>query len=125
MSQQMAGLGELLEALRALAKTVGKNLPSLLSKEEAARELGVGRTTLNLLIASGDIRTIRCQDGGHPKIPAAEIHRFIADRLERSILEGAPKQSKKRPRAVKSGNPSAVAHELERMAAIKKRRRRT
>jgi excisionase family DNA binding protein len=61
----------------------------LLSKKEAARRLGVDRaTTLEGLIASGDIKTVPFN--GRVRIPLAEV--------ERILNEGIPTVDAPRPR---------------------------
>jgi excisionase family DNA binding protein len=44
--------------------------------EEAASQLGVGRTFLRGLIAKGEIKTVKL--GRATRIPATEIQRFVA-----------------------------------------------
>lgn len=49
------------------------------SVESAAKAIGVGRTTLYELIASGAIRTFKV--GARTLIPESELHRFVAERM--------------------------------------------
>jgi excisionase family DNA binding protein len=46
------------------------------SLNDTARMLSIGRRTLDRLVASGKIKTIRVC--GHPKITTAELQRFLA-----------------------------------------------
>jgi excisionase family DNA binding protein len=51
----------------------------LLTPEEAARWLGVGRSTLYELLAAGEIPSIRI--GRCRRIPSWELRRFIEEKL--------------------------------------------
>lgn len=51
----------------------------LLTLDEAAEALSVGRTTLRSLIRKGEIDAIRV--GAAVRVPAVEIERWIADRI--------------------------------------------
>jgi len=46
---------------------------------EAAKRLGVGRTTVYELIGSGEIRTFKV--GNRTLIPEKELQRFVAERM--------------------------------------------
>ena len=50
--------------------------PILLSRTEAARLLGIGRTTLDRLVAEGAITTVRI--GRRALVHRAEVERFAA-----------------------------------------------
>jgi excisionase family DNA binding protein len=58
---------------------------TLLTLDEAAASLSVGRTTLRTLIRNGDIRAIRI--GAAVRVPAVEITRWIDDQIDH--LKGA------------------------------------
>lgn len=52
---------------------------ALLTLDEAAEALSLGRTTLRSLIRNGEIDAIRV--GAAVRVPAIEIERWIADRI--------------------------------------------
>ena len=51
--------------------------PELLSCGEAARRLGVSRSTVNRLVSEGRIAAHRYSPRGHYRIPAAEVARLL------------------------------------------------
>jgi len=76
-------LGETVTALRAELSTLRKatrrcsSVRRLISKREAARQLGIDRaTTLQQLIDRGEIRTVKL--AGKIRIPVSEIERVSA-----------------------------------------------
>ena len=52
----------------------------LLTVEEAADRLSVGRSSLYNLVMSGEIVSIKL--GRSRRVPAAELERFVSERLE-------------------------------------------
>lgn len=71
--------------MEEIAKTavVREAEPVLLSVQDAARALGVGRTEIFLMVKRGDIGSVRI--GRRRLIPLAEINRFV----EREMNKGA------------------------------------
>jgi len=60
----------------------------LLRIPEAAAELSIGRSRLYELIAAGELRAVKIGSRG-VRVPAAELDRFVADRLERERQQAA------------------------------------
>lgn len=56
----------------------GRQSPVLLRIEEAARQLGIGRTLTYELISRGELEVVRI--GRATRVPAAAVHEFV-DRL--------------------------------------------
>jgi hypothetical protein len=96
-------------------------LPMALTKKEAARELSIGLTVLDQLIASGHILAIHYEDGSRPRITASELVRFLDERLK--IAEAIRDEVKPRPkparvprrRKEKSPDVAVRADRLERL----------
>ena len=81
----------------APARRQRKMNSELLSKKEAARRLGVDRaTTLEGLIASGNIKTVPFN--GRVRIPLAEVERILS--------EGTPLVGRPRPNTRRSAQPA-------------------
>ncbi len=60
----------------------------VLTVEEAAKALRIGRTSMYALIKSGDIQTVLI--GGLRRVPVAVIHRYVASLMpEQTNQEGA------------------------------------
>lgn len=83
MTDRLAlALSELIEALREELRTeaeAGPRAPDrLLSIDEAAAALGLGRSRLYAEIASGRLRSLRV--GRRRLVPAAAVAAFIAER---------------------------------------------
>jgi excisionase family DNA binding protein len=57
--------------------------PLLLDVREAARALGIGRSTLYELIAAGELEVVHI--GRSARVPLAALHEFV-DRCRRSPL---------------------------------------
>jgi excisionase family DNA binding protein len=53
--------------------------PTLLRPPEVAHQLGLGRSKVYQLMATGDLRTVHI--GRAVRIPAAEVEAFVARRL--------------------------------------------
>lgn len=88
------------EVLKALGSTC-LSPKVLLSFREAARRLGVDRCkVLPLLVASGQLRTVRA--GRRVKIPAAEIERVAREGFD-------PEQSRPRRRRLEPRSPDPAA----------------
>ena len=68
-----------LAALLAAAQATDTTLVAL-TVEEAARRLGVGRTTMYALIASGEVSSVRI--GRLRRIPAEALSAYIATRSQ-------------------------------------------
>ena len=60
------------------------DVPLLLSVEEAARLLGIGRTVAYRLLSQGELRSVKV--GGRRLIPRVAVEIFIAELLEDSQL---------------------------------------
>lgn len=60
----------------------------LLKIPEAAAELAIGRSQLYELISAGEIRAVKIGSRG-VRIPAAELDRFVAERLAEKAAEAA------------------------------------
>ncbi len=63
----------------------------LLTVEQAARALGIGRTITYQLITSGALASVRI--GGSRRVPTSAVHTFVADLLSatnRAVLDTAP-----------------------------------
>ena len=111
------------EARELMRRLQEASLPLVLTKKEAARQLGVKRTSLDALIASGQIKVLRYAEDGHPRITSAEVLRFIAERSENSAPPGrraAPLPTKRVPirRARQQG---AKAESAKLRAALRRR----
>lgn len=77
-------LREVREELRSLREELKRGHvepTALLSMKSAAKRLGVGPTTLRLLVAKGIVGTVPL--GGRKKVPASEIDRITAVRPPR------------------------------------------
>lgn len=62
----------------------GEHVPVLLLRvEEAARRLGIGRSSMYRLLASGDIESVRV--GGLRRIPVPALDDYV-DRLRRGTV---------------------------------------
>jgi excisionase family DNA binding protein len=72
-------LRELQQEIQKLRIAIRRDTPAgLLSFRKAAKLLGIDRgTTLNAMVASGQIRTVTV--GKREKIPMAEIQRLLID----------------------------------------------
>lgn len=62
-----------------MAKSATSSTPMMLTAEQAARELGIGRTRVFALIAAGDIRSVKI--GASRRIPRTEVARYIEQLL--------------------------------------------
>lgn len=60
----------------------------LLRIPEAAAELSIGRSRLYELIAAGEVRAVKIGSRG-VRVPASELDRFVADRLENEPPQAA------------------------------------
>jgi excisionase family DNA binding protein len=119
LEDQSKLVGELLVQVRELMRRLQEmSLPLVLTKKEAARQLGVKRTTLDSLIASGQLEVLRYDEDGHPRITSAEILRFVSEKARGARTTPAPRPS----RAAKSQR-TKVQGELAKLDAALKRRR--
>lgn len=117
---------ELLSLVRELvAGMQSARLPLILKKAEAARELGVGTTELDWLIKSNQIAVVYYKDNGHPKIPLSEVERFIAQKLDEASRQphGSKETAAKPARTVRAGSADAADQEVEKLRALRKKRR--
>lgn len=75
-----AAVAELVDALRAVARAAAApSAPErLLSIDEAARALGIGRTALYSELAAGRVRSVKI--GRRRLVPASAVIEFIAER---------------------------------------------
>lgn len=98
------------------------SLPLVLTKKEAARQLGVKVTTLNRYVAAGWIRVFRYEENGHPKILSSEVARFVAQKAEESgISVPKPRPGRRLPAAKLSVSDELA--KLEEISRARKRRR--
>lgn len=109
------------ESLLELLRKFG-TLPLAMTKDEAARQLSIGRTTLDRLVDYGLIRVVTYEPGGHQRILRSEVERFLAERMEEAI---AATESPQGPRAErpKKSQASRTAGELAKLDAALKRKR--
>ena len=70
----------LLDLIRASASTAPDPTLVALTVEEAARRLGVGRTTMYALLASGEIPSVTI--GRLRRIPAEALNDYVAARAQ-------------------------------------------
>ena len=61
--------------------------PLLLTAEEAARALGIGRTVVYRLMREGELRGVRI--GASRRFPREEIERYVQHLLEEQAAEAA------------------------------------
>ena len=73
-------LQEIREELRRIS-ALGRPLPALLTREQAAEQLAVSVATLDRMIRRGQIHLAGSSDKRRPRIPASEIHRLSAPRV--------------------------------------------
>lgn len=125
MEDQSKLVGELIAALKDVTERLAaSSLPLVLTKKEAARQLGVKRTRLDAFINSGQLGTFRYEATGHPYILASELMRFIAERSATSAVSKPmpkPPRARRIPRARRVVDVSAEAASLR--AELRKARR--
>ena len=59
------------------ADRIAKSDPLLLSVDEAARLLGIGRTVVYRLLSQGDLRSVKV--GGRRLVPRSAVDAFVDD----------------------------------------------
>lgn len=82
MSDRLSlAIAELVGALREELRTEAANAPRtpdrLLSMDEAANALGIGRTTAYLLVTRGDLRSVKV--GRRRVVPSSAVADYIAE----------------------------------------------
>lgn len=85
-SEVRKALNELKAQVAELKALVQPELPQILTKKRAARELSISMTTLNRLIAAGLVWSV--QLGERQMVPASEVRRLA------NIQRGASRRSK-------------------------------
>lgn len=99
MNEVETKLDELLNEIRGLKREAG--LPTVLTKRRAAKELSIGLTKLEQLIAGGQIAT--CDVGDRKMVPASEIARLATPKaLSPKSRPSPPKRGPGRPKGSKS-----------------------
>lgn len=104
-------LNELKAQVVQLQALVQPELPQVLTKKRAARELSVSLTTLNRLVAAGQIWVVHL--GGRQMVPASEVRRVAS--IQRT--------SARRPKQVEPSPPPSAKLEAEKARAMLKKRR--
>ncbi len=51
--------------------------PALMTREEAAEYLGIGKSSMSLLIAKGDIRGVKFYANGQPRYKRSDLDELI------------------------------------------------
>lgn len=122
-TEESSQSAELLRLVRDLVGGIqSARLPLMLKKAEAARELGIGATELDALIKSNQITVVYYKEGGHPKVPLSEVERFIAQKVDdASRLTDRPAPPP--PRKVRAGSQEQADAEVEKLKAMRRKRR--
>lgn len=113
-----AEMRALMEEVRSLREAVHRDLPTILTREAAAREMSISLTTLKGMIRRGEIAT--CTVGKRDSmVPSSEVLR-VAGSLKRS---SAPKlrTSGGRPKTVAVSPKDVAAKVREALKAERKR----
>jgi excisionase family DNA binding protein len=104
-------LRRLIAEVARLADKMERPLPTLLTKQRAAAELGVKRGKLNQLISDGKLLAVQLDEGRKSlRIPRTEFLRFVQQLVP-------PKGSSSRPRRRRA--PSTGASPKEMAAALR------
>lgn len=69
------------------AQTSTHNTPIVLTIEEAARRLGVGRTTMYGLVTSGEVRSVTI--GRLRRVPARCLEEYVSHLLDQNTDQSA------------------------------------
>lgn len=117
-------VGDLLAVVREMVSKVGTAaLPMAVPKKEAARLLGVRRTTLDSFIRTNQIRVFRYSESGHPYILTSDLVAFLAEKATETAppdRRAPPLPTKKVP-VRRARQYDAKAESAKLRAALRKR----
>lgn len=105
---------QLVAEVRALRDSLGGELPTVLSKRRAARELDISLSKLKGLIRRGELMT--CEVGRTTMVPASEVRRIAESARRQPAAQVPPAPARKRRKAT---TPAQEARTIR--AAVKRK----